>query len=331
MMLSLDGSQITFEAVLKSQENASGIAYDPAAFNSTTVVAPQATAVLGAKQGSQAHPVAVLPSAPGDMCQMPAVPVPSVAYSVLGPVPVPVSGSVTGSHNDSSQGPAGLTATKVNGSIGSRLDGYQPVSALQEHASGFIPSCTRPYGMTTDELITAWPVREWSPAPTPAQVDRLVSQCQAMNKFHNTSVPPRASEFDLPVEQLAYALAMLANWDCARMYQILTSVDVDFRAVALRVPQAGLWFRCQPPMLESRSASAAPHESDRSSHPDVNHPCDENGLNTVFTDRSHDDRHSTGKARCSESDLASSGLVCQKHVVQDAVMRRKADCNTVKV
>lgn len=325
VMLSLDGSQITVEAVLKSQDHVTGIAYESAALNSTSMDASSISPAAGAPHTAHIHPMTFMPPVPPDGCPMYAVQAPPMAYSMVSPVPV--GAAAPGAVHSPLTMPLAVDGSQVKGPAASKA--YLPVST-EDLASGYIPSCTRPYGMTIDELLGAWPVREWCAAPTRTEVESLVTQCQALNKSHGGSAAPKVTQFDLPPEQLVYALAMLANWDCARVYQVLTTIDVDFRAIALRLPQAGLWFRCQPTMAEVQPNSSVPARSPIPTHLNESTPTQQpNGISHATS--KPDAAHSRQAACQQEAKEVIAQLAAKGHTAEDASLRRQLDCVAVKV
>lgn len=332
-MLSLDGSQITFEAVLKSQDNVAGMAYDSTPFNTTALGASPPMVTAGISQNTQVHPVALIPSVPADNCNAHASAAPAMAYSML--APVHVGEALAGPEQHPSPMQLTVDASLCQG-VASRPETCIPVSPSGDLGTGYIPSCTRPYGMTIDELLAAWPEREWCAAPTRTEVENLVRQCQGLNKQYGSSLTPKVTQFGLPTEQLVYALAMLANWDCARIYQILTTIDVDFRAIALRLPQAGLWFRCQPTIAEAPPGLISSTTISSQSHTkvqgfDTSQPAEfAQSVRMPF----QPETASAKKAAYDETSPDFSDQIASlyhEYMVHNAKQRRETDCSAVKV
>lgn len=331
-MLSLDGSQITFEAVLKSQDHVAGITCDSAPFNATMLGTSPPMATAGISQSTQVHPVALIPSVPADNCSVHASASPTMGYSML--APVHLGGALGGPVQHPS--PMQLTVDAPTGQgVASRPETCIPVSASGDLSTGYIPSCTRPYGMTIDELLAAWPEREWCATPARTDIENLVRQCQGLNNHHGGSFKPKVTQFGLPAEQLVYALAMLANWDCARIYQILTTIDVEFRAIALRLPQAGLWFRCQPTLAEAQANIFNSTTSSSEVHTKVQGSTTSQRDMLPESARTSFEPESASVANLPLHETSSRELPdqlgCHEHMVQDAKQRRETDCSSVKV
>lgn len=333
-MLSLDGSHITFEAVLKPKESAAGMGDALATCNATATVEPSTAALVS--RDTPCHPMAFVPPVPAQGYVASAIHAPAMAYSMVAPLPL------AGAMPPNDHAAQGCVPLSVGGGMpkGSPVPYFgtdTQASSTIEFAPGYIPSCTRPYGLTIDELIVAWPVREWCAAPSRAQLEQLVLQCQGLTMQRGKRAAPTPTEFGLPAEQLVYALAMLANWDCARVYQVLTTVNVDFRAIALRLPQAGLWFRCQPSAAEGQLHSVIASASQSSPVIAPAPSCSDTHAIDVLSGASQPapevpqpdmttDMHRTHQARQGSRQVAT-----HDNILQDIMQRRAEDCTAVKV
>eukprot|EP00892_Ulva_mutabilis_P000005 jgi/Ulvmu1/10004/UM059_0053.1 len=336
VMLSLNGSHITFEAVLKPKDCAAGITDEPTIHTKPTNVTSAKATPAPTAVDAKGHPVSMFrpgpfslfPTGATEGYMTPAINAPTSMYSMGSPVPAAIANDAAALKCIPAPTNEGCFNGLVTPAFGSGPQGSTP----SHPAAEYIPMSTRPYGVTIDELLKTWPVHDWCAAPSHADLEDLVSQCRCLTTQCSKCATPTLEEFDLPAEQLVYALAMLANWECAQMFQILTSANVDFRALSLRLPQAGPWFRCQAPATESQMSSMMAEARLSPTRP-VSPRYVATSAELVTCEALQDAWQNTSvqnmpQAQDSEQTLAQPTI--STHALQDRLQRRLTDREAVK-